>query len=390
MLGQQGDRAHVLVVGNGADPGPLPDGVRSVRMEENVGLVEGRDRGWRELDDELVFFLDDDAWLLRDDTMVRVRRAFADEPALGIVSMRIVDPETGLTARRHVPRLRAGDPERRLGDDDLPRRGVGGAPGGARGRRRPARPVLVRPRGDRPRLARPRPRLADPLRRRRRRRAPEDHPGPAPDVLPAERPQPRLAGPAQPPGAARRRVPGRLGGAHHGAGARRAAAAHLVGRLRRGPAVGRRTAPTDAVAHRRADDAAGPPAGGLIRRRAARPVGRAGRCRPQWSGAGTGRRGGGTGEAAGRSAGRRGRRHLARDRGGRRRGARAARGPVVRRAPAPPRRPHPRGARPAVGGRPAARRRDPARGAPSSGACPSRWSRPPSSRPPRGRRSTPC
>ncbi|WP_460446917.1 glycosyltransferase family 2 protein [Angustibacter aerolatus] len=139
VLGQQGDRAHVLVVGNGADPGPLPDGVRSVRMEENVGLVEGRDRGWRELDDELVFFLDDDAWLLRDDTMVRVRRAFADEPALGIVSMRIVDPETGLTARRHVPRLRAGDPERSsetttfLGGVSVVRRAVledaGGLPG---------------------------------------------------------------------------------------------------------------------------------------------------------------------------------------------------------------------------------------------------------------------
>ncbi len=37
---------------------------------------------------------------------------FEADPRLGIVSMRIVDPATGLSSRRHVPRLRTSDPER--------------------------------------------------------------------------------------------------------------------------------------------------------------------------------------------------------------------------------------------------------------------------------------
>src|SRR5689334_6569350 len=112
VLDQRGPASDVLVVGNGADVPPVPDGVRTLRLPENLGIVGGRDLGWRELDDELVMFLDDDAWLLADDVLERVRAAFAAEARLGILSMRIVDPETGLTSRRHVPRLRASDPGR--------------------------------------------------------------------------------------------------------------------------------------------------------------------------------------------------------------------------------------------------------------------------------------
>ncbi len=41
-----------------------------------------------------------------------MRAAFAADPRLGIVSLRIADPETGRTQRRHVPKLRAADPAR--------------------------------------------------------------------------------------------------------------------------------------------------------------------------------------------------------------------------------------------------------------------------------------
>jgi GT2 family glycosyltransferase len=139
VLDQRGPAADVLVVGNGADVPEVPDGVRTLRLPENVGIVAGRDLGWRELDDELVLFLDDDAWLLADDVLERVRAAFAAQARLGVVSMRIVDPETGLSSRRHVPRLRAFDPERSsevttfLGGASIVRRAVleqcGGLPG---------------------------------------------------------------------------------------------------------------------------------------------------------------------------------------------------------------------------------------------------------------------
>jgi GT2 family glycosyltransferase len=61
---------------------------------------------------EVILFLDDDGRLPRTDTADLVRAAFAADPRLGIVSFRITDPVSGTTQRRHVPRLRAGDPAR--------------------------------------------------------------------------------------------------------------------------------------------------------------------------------------------------------------------------------------------------------------------------------------
>lgn len=112
LLDQDQPPATVLVLANGVPVPELPDGVQSLPLPDNLGIAGGRDVGWRELSDDLVLFLDDDAWLLADDVLTRVRTAFRRDPGLGILSMRIVDPATGQTARRHVPRLRAADPER--------------------------------------------------------------------------------------------------------------------------------------------------------------------------------------------------------------------------------------------------------------------------------------
>lgn len=135
---QQAAPSTVLVIGNGADPTPVGSPVRVLRLPENVGLVQGRDIGWRELDEDLVLFLDDDAWLLAPHALSLVLAQFAERPRLGIVSMRVLDPATGLTAHRHVPRLRA-DPLRSsevtsfLGGASVVRRAVleqvGGLPG---------------------------------------------------------------------------------------------------------------------------------------------------------------------------------------------------------------------------------------------------------------------
>ncbi len=61
---------------------------------------------------DALLFLDDDGLLERTDTAELCRQAFAEDPALGIISFRIADPDTGQTQRRHVPRLRASDPMR--------------------------------------------------------------------------------------------------------------------------------------------------------------------------------------------------------------------------------------------------------------------------------------
>jgi GT2 family glycosyltransferase len=102
----------VLVVVNRADPVPVPDGVRTVVAGSNLGIPGGRNLGAGQVDGELILFLDDDAWLADDDILRRAWVAFEDEPELGVVSMRLMDPNGGEDQRRHVPRLRAGDPAR--------------------------------------------------------------------------------------------------------------------------------------------------------------------------------------------------------------------------------------------------------------------------------------
>ncbi|MGW7364179.1 glycosyltransferase family 2 protein [Streptomyces sp. NPDC054841] len=114
---QEGDPVDVVVVGNGAPVTGLPDGVRSVDLPDNLGIPGGRNVGIEAFgpsgtDVDVLLFLDDDGLLPNTDTAELVRRAFSEDPGLGIVSFRIADPETGLTQRRHVPRLRASDPMR--------------------------------------------------------------------------------------------------------------------------------------------------------------------------------------------------------------------------------------------------------------------------------------
>ncbi|MFC9652606.1 glycosyltransferase family 2 protein [Streptomyces sp. NPDC056450] len=117
VLRQNGDPVEIVVVGNGAPVGAVPDGVRTVELPENLGIPGGRNVGIEAFgaagsDVDALLFLDDDGLLPHTDTAELIRGAFAVDPVLGIVSFRITDPETGLTQRRHVPRLRASDPLR--------------------------------------------------------------------------------------------------------------------------------------------------------------------------------------------------------------------------------------------------------------------------------------
>jgi hypothetical protein len=104
---------EVVLVGNGADvPGSWPEAVNVVRLPENVGIPAGRNRGVEASTGELILFLDDDGWYESPQLGARLRDLFTADPALGIVSFRVRDPEGGPGERRHVPRLRAGDPLR--------------------------------------------------------------------------------------------------------------------------------------------------------------------------------------------------------------------------------------------------------------------------------------
>jgi GT2 family glycosyltransferase len=110
LLAQQGVQLDIVVVGNSWQPVDLPDGVGALGLPENLGIPAGRNAGVAKVRGDYLFFLDDDAWL-PDPTFLRtIADRFAEDPTLGLVQPRVVDP-TGLAAPgRWVPRLRVGDP----------------------------------------------------------------------------------------------------------------------------------------------------------------------------------------------------------------------------------------------------------------------------------------
>ena len=119
-LDQEHVDVEVVLVGNGVtgdwtpgDGGAFGDErIRLVRMATNVGIPAGRNRGVEASTGEIVLFLDDDGWYRSTRLGAYLRDRFEADPTLGIISFRVKDPEGGPGERRHVPRLRAGDPER--------------------------------------------------------------------------------------------------------------------------------------------------------------------------------------------------------------------------------------------------------------------------------------
>ncbi|MFC1438006.1 glycosyltransferase [Streptacidiphilus sp. N1-10] len=112
VASQTAPAARTVVVGNGCSLEDLPPWVEKVELPENLGVTGGRNAALERLRDvDLVLDLDDDGLLTQDTVFTRIGELFAADPVLGIVSFRIAD-ETGVTQRRHVPRLRAGDPMR--------------------------------------------------------------------------------------------------------------------------------------------------------------------------------------------------------------------------------------------------------------------------------------
>lgn len=115
-LNQKDVDVEVVIVGNGV-PGdwtsPVDDSrIRTLLLPENVGVPAGRNRGVLETSGDVVVFLDDDGYYPSLELGKRLQSMFDADPRLGIVSFQIKDPDGGAGQRRHVPRLRAGDPNR--------------------------------------------------------------------------------------------------------------------------------------------------------------------------------------------------------------------------------------------------------------------------------------
>jgi len=112
VLAQRDVAVDVVVVGNGWKPVGLPPQVRTVSMEDNIGIPAGRNAGVSMVHGDLLFFLDDDALLPTDDVLATIARRFAEDPRLGLLQPRIADPDGAPPPRRWTPRLRVGDPRR--------------------------------------------------------------------------------------------------------------------------------------------------------------------------------------------------------------------------------------------------------------------------------------
>lgn len=111
LLAQRGVDLDILCVGNGWEPTGLPDGVRSLALPENLGIPAGRNQGVPHVSGEFLFFLDDDAWLPDDTTLMRMAQLMRTQPRIGLVQPRVVDPTRSDAPTRWIPRLRKGSSE---------------------------------------------------------------------------------------------------------------------------------------------------------------------------------------------------------------------------------------------------------------------------------------
>jgi GT2 family glycosyltransferase len=112
LLAQQGVELDVVCVGNGWEPVDLPDGVRPVHLEENVGIPAGRNAGAAHVGGELLFFLDDDAQLAGTGDLAAMAARFARHPHLGLLQARVETTDGSAAPQRWVPRMGSPDPRR--------------------------------------------------------------------------------------------------------------------------------------------------------------------------------------------------------------------------------------------------------------------------------------
>ncbi len=109
LLRQTGVGLEVVVVGNGWEPTGLPAGVGAVHVEVDEGIPAGRNAGVGHVGGEVLFFLDDDASLAREDALARVAALLAADPSLGMVQLRVDPRAGGAPVRDWTPRVRVGD-----------------------------------------------------------------------------------------------------------------------------------------------------------------------------------------------------------------------------------------------------------------------------------------
>lgn len=100
-----------VLIGQGTDPGSYP-GWRTIPLDANLGISGGRRYGASAASGELLVFIDDDARNLTPNLVAEVRSAFAADPSLGAIALRLVIEGTDRSPSEWQPRIRGRGPDR--------------------------------------------------------------------------------------------------------------------------------------------------------------------------------------------------------------------------------------------------------------------------------------
>ena len=102
----------ICIVGNGWDPATLFTDVSTLHLKENIGIPAGRNAGVKEVHGDLLFFLDDDAYLDDPYTLKKFADLFESRKEIGLIQPRVDAAEETKdlpTPKRWIPRLIKGD-----------------------------------------------------------------------------------------------------------------------------------------------------------------------------------------------------------------------------------------------------------------------------------------
>jgi GT2 family glycosyltransferase len=105
LMDQIDVEVDVVVVGNGWKPVGLPQEVKRVYIQENLGIPAGRNAGVNTVSGDFLFFLDDDVKLKDIDTLKRIYEIFKNKPKIALIQPQPKDPDGLATPRRWIPRI---------------------------------------------------------------------------------------------------------------------------------------------------------------------------------------------------------------------------------------------------------------------------------------------
>lgn len=116
VLAQRDVATDIVVVGNGWDPAtadpPLPDGIGTLALPENLGIPAGRNRGVPLVRGEWLFFLDDDADIPSPTFLADAVARLRADPGIGMLQPRLQAVGGAQAPRRWIPRIRKGEATR--------------------------------------------------------------------------------------------------------------------------------------------------------------------------------------------------------------------------------------------------------------------------------------